>query len=379
MSCTEILIVCEPSQAGVFRHVDQIVRHLEGSEFHFTIACPADSLLRISLADLPVAFKQAEMHSMRPDRFFLAMISLLKIMWHSRFNVVHIHSSKAGVYGRIIARLYGMKIIYTPHCFSFVSVQSSQCRAWLYLQVERILGRITDILICITESELQLANRKKIIPASRLHLLCNYANEEKYFPMTASFKLRSDIGMSAADKVIVTISRFDIQKAPQDFMRMCMELRRRRPHLHFIFIGSDGPQRQECMEDIKELSIENLLTWVPWTDQLQNYLALADVVVLNSLWEGAPACLLEAMLMAKPFVATNLPGTRDLVSKGDCGILLPVKEPEQMADVVNSLLNNYERRMKMGQTGYLIAKKYYTPEASMRGLRELYLQIAGGA
>ena len=107
-----------------------------------------------------------------------------------------------------------------------------------------------------------------------------------------------------------------------DFVTVADALLRKRPSARFLFIGEDGPLRPAMEQKIRALRLQNKIVIRSWTNDLPAFVALIDVVVLNSLWEGLPLSIIEAMAMAKPIVATSLPGTRELIVDSDCGILV---------------------------------------------------------
>jgi glycosyltransferase involved in cell wall biosynthesis len=374
----EILCVCEPLTFGVPMYVEQVVRRLEGDTFHFTLACPRSSTLRSRLTDTSVEFVNVEMQAgLNPAREFEAALQLWRGLRGKPFDVVHFHSSKAGLLGRPLTAVLNLPSVFTPHCFSFESVRGSKLKFGTYCLVEKILGRLTDRLVCVAETERDLALRLKITAPERVILAPCFADAKRWGPRPPSAALKAELGIPQDHYIVGTVSRFYPQKAPLDFARLAERITRQREDVTFLFVGANGPLRQEFEQFLRERDLARRVILCPWVDDITEAVALMDIVVLNSLWEGLPLSLIEAMAMGKPILATDISGNRELVGGAGCGLLSPAGQPELMAVDLLRLLRSRNLMRTLGGKGRQTAQAKYSLEASARIHEEIYLSLAG--
>lgn len=359
MNPIKVLCVCEPVKSGVPVYVEQVVRRLEGSEFHFVVACPQGSILRKRLANTGIDIVDADMRPLSILSGAKASFQLWRIFKRERFDIVHLHSSKAGLLGRPVCKLLGLRTVYTPHCFSFESVRSSNAKFRCFLTSEQILGRATDSLACVSEGEREIARQYGIVPEERIKVIPCFADASRWTPRPASATLKQELGIPLHSRVVGTVSRFYQQKAPKDFVTMAAGLLRSYPETRFLFVGEDGPLRAEVEEYICQLGLQDRVILRIWTEELCELVALMDVVVLNSLWEGLPLSLIEAMSMGKPIVSTDLPGPRELIVNDGCGSLVPPSQPEAMAKAVERLFESPELLATLGASGRRTVQSQY--------------------
>jgi glycosyltransferase involved in cell wall biosynthesis len=376
----QVLCVCEPLAAGVPVYVEQLVRKLEGPRIHFTVACPAKSILRQRLAGSAVTFAEVDMHrGLNPLTESRAMLQLWKLIRGKKFDVLHLHSSKAGLLGRLLARFRKLPTVFTPHCFSFESVHDINAKFRSYLMAERKLGKATDVLACVSSYERELALRYGIVPAERIVMVPCFVDVQRWTLRGYPEGLKSKLGISANYKVVGTVSRFHVQKAPLDFARMAELVLRQRPEITFLFIGEDGPLRGEFLQYLRSRGLAERVILEPWTDDpeyLTQCVAMMDVFVLNSLWEGSPLAIIEAMAMERPVVATDIPALREMVQEAGCGLLSSPGHPERMAADVLRVLDSPELAHTLGANGRREAMTKYSLDKIAERHAELYFSLA---
>jgi glycosyltransferase involved in cell wall biosynthesis len=376
MNPIKVLCVCGPVKSGVPVYVEQVVRRLEGSEFHFVVACPQGSILRKRLANTGIDIVDADMRQLSILSSAKASFQLWRILKRGRFDIVHMHSSRAGLLGRPVCKLLGLRTVYTPHGFSFESIQSSKAKFRCYLLAEQILGRATDWMACVSEHEREKALRYRIVRAERACVIHGFADSNRWTQRPASISLKRELGIPLNSRVVGTVSRLCPDKAPKDFAAMAAALLRNCPEVRFVFVGEDGPLHAEVVGYIRQLGIQDRVILRTWTDNICEFVALMDVVVLNSLTEGLPLSLIEAMAMGKPIIATDLAATRELTANGGCGLLVPASDPEAMANAVQRLLESPEILATLGESGRRRMHSQYSVEQAVQKTAELYRELA---
>jgi glycosyltransferase involved in cell wall biosynthesis len=376
----EVLCVCEPLAAGVPVYVEQLVRKLEGPRIHFTVACPLMSILRQRLAGSGADLAEVDMHrGLNPITESRAFLQLWRLIGSRKFDLLHLHSSKAGLLGRIITAFRKVPTIFTPHCFSFESVQDINLKFRSYLLAERKLGSLTDILVCISSYERELALRYVIVPADRIVMIPCFVDTRRWTLGKYPESMKARLGIPANHKVVGTVSRFYLQKGPIDFARTAELILRQRSDVTFLFIGEDGPLRGEFQEYLRKKGLSARVILEPWTDDadyLTQCVAIMDVFVLNSLWEGSPLAIIEAMAMERPIVATDIPALREMVQEAGCGLLSSPGRPDLVANDILRVLDSPDLAHALGSHGRREAIAKYSLDKSAEMYERLYFSLA---
>lgn len=301
-SSLRVVHVCEPIASAAAVHVEQLVRHLHGVS---TLACPSDSVLNYRLADTGVEIVNIEMkRGLHPVGDLRAGRSLAHLVHRRSFDIAHLHSFKAGLIGRVSAKIFHIPTVFTPHCFSFLSQRGRPALFKALVALERAFGHVTDRLVCVSQEELQIAVQLRIVPAARATYIPNFVDLARWNPRRTNLALKEKLGIPEAHQVVGTVSRYFPQKAPLDFLRMANIVASAKRDVSFLFIGEDGPLRREVHAYAREHRLSEKVTFHCWTDHVPDLVSLMDVFVLNWLWEGLPLTILEAMAMKKPIVAT---------------------------------------------------------------------------
>jgi glycosyltransferase involved in cell wall biosynthesis len=253
---------------------------------------------------------------------FKSLASIYLLLLREKPDIVHLHSSKAGLLGRVAAKLAGArKIIYTPNAWSFYQKQGIMRR--MYIIAERMLGRITDVVICVSESEAEDAIRNRICPGRKIELVHNGVSTEALHCRRKRENERFTVGWAG---------RNCRQKNLQMLMRVADAL----PKIRFVAITDRA---------ISHRNIECLR----WADDMRRFYCQTDILANTSLYEGMPYTVLEAMAARKPVVATNAAGNRDAIEDGKTGFL--VSSRHGMVEAIRRLAGDKSLRISMGNAG----------------------------
>jgi glycosyltransferase involved in cell wall biosynthesis len=356
---------------GAQKVVCHIAAGLEPERFAVTAACaPGGELVRW-LEGLPGGVKVVEMPALKrnpsPLNDLKAFWQLYRLMRRERYDVVHCHSSKAGILGRLAAYLAGVpKIYFTVHGWGINRYQSLPVR-FFYVWAERLAGTVSTKVICVSRRDFAKARSWRLVTAGKLALIYNGLPAPKMLPGA----LRRELGLSAGDILIGTVARL----APPKEVLFLLEVARRmadRPDVFFVFIG-DGPLRAECEAFIKKHGLEGKVFMPGAREDAPGLLADLDVFVLFSRWEGLPLTVIEAMQAGLPVVANAVGGVGEQVVPGQTGLLIEALEPEAAERSLRELIADPAKRKQMGERGRRRAAELFSlPEMTGR-YRELYL------
>jgi glycosyltransferase involved in cell wall biosynthesis len=267
-----------------------------------------------------------------------------------KIDIVHTHSSKAGILGRWAARLAGVKmIIHTVHGWGFNDHQRSWVRSF-FVRLERAAARITTRLIVVSSRDKRYGLEHRIGTASQYVLVPYGIDPEAFHPEASPGSLRRELGISDAALVVGSISCLKEQKAPQDFLALASAVASRVSGVKFLVAG-DGALRPEVEKLRGDLGLGADVFLLGWRRDIPRFLKAIDVFVLTSKWEGLPISVLEAMASFRPVVVTDTGGVLDLIKEGENGCLVPVGDVPGMARKVVDLLLDREARCRLGEAG----------------------------
>ncbi len=284
-----------------------------------------------------------EMIAPRSD--LLAIGRLERIFRQREFDVVHTHCAKAGAVGRVAARRAGVpRIVHTFHGFPFHQFQSA-ARRQAYVSIERRLGRITDVALCVGSGVTAEAIRRELIAPQRVRTIGVVVDGPDRVRASMSARLpqarrraRLALGLPADAAVVGAVGRLTFQKAPEDFITAIQELGR--PDVIGVWVGG-GELAERIARRARRLSGPRVILAGERTDVL-GLLPAFDVFALPSLYEGLPTVVVEAMICGVPVIATAVNAVPDLVVPGETGLLVPPGRPGQLAAAIRYLLDSPE-------------------------------------
>ncbi len=306
----------------------------------------------------------------RPIQDSITLLKLWRLFRRERPDIVHTHSSKAGILGRLAARLAGVPVIFhTYHGFGFNDFQPRLIKT-LYIWLERITGRVTNQTVIVSYANAKRAEDSGIV-RNNDWILCRDAISLEQFmqPGPRRTKLR-EWNVPENRVVAGMVACFKRQKSPLDFVEVAARVLKETDRVHFIMAG-DGELRPAIEARIRDLGISSHITLLGWQKDMPEVYRNLDVVVLTSLWEGLPCVFSEAMAAGLPIVATHVDGAREAIIDGDNGFLHGPHDVEGMAKSVLKLVENPALREAMGSRGKSRVSEFDI-DTSVRALESAY-------
>jgi glycosyltransferase involved in cell wall biosynthesis len=220
-----------------------------------------------------------------------------------------------------------------------------------YLRIEDLLTRFANLVIPNSKSGKEFLITRGIKPEN-ISVIYNGINVQRLIPNPSdTVRIRDTLGISENMKVVgISASLFEL-KDHDTFLRAAHIISGTMPQVKYIILG-EGPLRQTLEQTASELGIESKVVFAGNQTEVSPYLSVFDVACLCSKEpEGCSNAILEAMALGKPVVATNAGGNVELVEDGKTGFLVPVQNPQALADAILSLLDNPEQAKEMGRQG----------------------------
>lgn len=295
--------------------------------------------------------------SMNPLAALRSMVALVKLFRRERFDVLQVHTPVAALIGRIAARIAGIPlVVYTAHGFYFHDEMPRRKRA-LFVALERFGGRLTDLLFSQSAEDAEEAVKEGIAPRERVLAIGNGVDVSCFDParVGAGETARATLGIPAEAFVVGMIGRQVREKGVAEFLAAAADLAQRFPKIWFLLIGerlpSDHASGVEDEFSAAKAQLGERLVAPGLRSDIPQMLATMDLFCLPSWREGMPRTIIEAMMMAKPVVATDIRGAREEVVAEETGVLVPTRAPGQLAAAIERFVRDPAWGTQLGQAG----------------------------
>jgi glycosyltransferase involved in cell wall biosynthesis len=331
------------------------VSHLNETKFHRVLVTGESGILDHEAKILPnvnvfqVPSMVRQIHPIKDGYTLWKLTALLKRL---QPTIVHTHSSKAGILGRLAARLAKVPIvIHSIHGFGFTPHQHPLHRQVL-VSAERLASRWTTRFFAVSEANRQQGILRRLFSADKCVVIRSGVDLEALNSTQVDVsRKKRELGLDPVRPVVGTIGPFKRQKAPLDFVRMASRVARARPDVQFVMVG-DGELRSEVETELRGCGLVSSVHLLGWRRDVAEILRCLDVFVLTSLWEGLPRVYLEALASGVPIVGTRVDGAEEVIRDGVNGYLLKpgdvdglsvrvlqvLSSPEELTQNKNSLL-----------------------------------------
>ena len=332
---------------------------------------------RADRSGIPVEVIPELLRSIHPYYDLVAFFKILGVLRKGKYDIVHTHSSKAGLLGRIAAKLTRVPIIiHTVHGLPFHDYQGKVMHR-IFVIAEKIGAMVSDKIITVTHTISQKA------------LAAGVGRPEQFVTVRSGFEmdqfighhnntraLRRELGLKTQDTVVGTIARFSALKGHQYILDVVPEVVRRVPNTKFLFVGS-GELEEHFKKQVEESNLQDrvLFAGLVAQERIGSFIAIMDVVVHTSLLEGLARVLPQALAGKKPVVCFDIDGAHEVVKDGLSGHLVPPRQLTELANAIVDLLTNKRKARLFGSNGQAIVRKDWTQEAMVDGIDVVYREL----
>lgn len=315
--------------------------------------------------------------ALHPLKDLVALWRLWRFLRRGRWDVVHTHSSKAGILGRLAARMAGVPhVVHTVHGWGFTPGQSAPVHA-LYVFLEWLCAFCCDTLVVVAGVDREDGLARGIGRASQYRLVRSGIEVEAYRDVaTTAAEARARLGLPGDAFVVGCVGRLSPQKAPLDMVEGFAALARARPDARLVLVG-DGPLRAEVESRVAALRLDGRVHLPGLRRDVPELLRAFDVFALASRWEGLPRVFPQAMAAGLPVVATRVDGAADAVEDGVTGRLVEVGDAAGLGRALLELAADPERRRRMGEAGRARVDEF-SAARMVRRLEGIYAALAAG-
>lgn len=293
---------------------------------------------------------------------------LIHIIKEGHFDIVNTHLWLADVMGRVAAMTARAPIIIST---------AQNVDIWKKIThrlVDWILAFRTTLIIAVSLAVKDYYTRVVKIPDRKILVIPNAIDIAPFENIGAIHYLYPEFDLKEDDFILACVGRLNYQKGHSYLFESVKLVKDLLPNLKIIVVG-EGEERNVLENLVAALGIQNMVRFVGQRKDIPQILNLSQGLVLPSLFEGLPLCVLEAMAAGRPVIATDVGGTREIVAAGETGYLVPSKSPSALATAIQSLAANPANRQKMGQRAKEIVRRKYSIETITKKTEQLFTTL----
>ncbi|HOF04812.1 MAG TPA: glycosyltransferase family 4 protein [Syntrophales bacterium] len=337
-------------------------------------AAAEENMARVQAAGVKTFIVPELVRPVAPLRDLRAFLRIRGLIRRLAPQIVHTHTSKAGIIGRLAAFSAGVPVVvHTPHGHVFWGYFGAVASRF-FITLEKSASRLTDRLIMLTGQEKADHLRYRIAPPDKFVVIHSGVCLEPFLQITAAdSRPDSDPAFPPDSFVIGTIGRLTAIKGQRYLLEAAAGLLREIPELICIIVG-EGELRRELAARAASLGMGERAFFPGWRRDVPSYMAALDLFVMPSLNEGMGRVVVEAMAAGRAVIASDVGGLRDLVVHGENGLLVPPGNAAALAAAIRTLYRDPKRRRIMGQNGRMKAPAF-SAAAMIKKIDELYMNL----
>lgn len=331
----------------------------------------SEALVREGVPHIPLPSLSRAWAPVSDMRTCLALVQLFRA---NRFEIVHTHNPKTGVFGRIAARLAGVPVVVnTVH--GLYGIGGGRIRRAMFLGMERLAAARSDFEFCQSNEDLELLRRLRIIRPDRSQFIGNGVDLERFNPDAVDrAAARAALGLDDSTLVVGTVGRLVWEKGYREFFAAAEHVRSQRPAVQFVVVGphdevtGDGVARGL----IEEMDRRGVIRFLGLRDDMPVVYRAMDLFVLASHREGFPRSAVEAAAMGLPMILTDIRGCREVVTDWHNGFLVPTRDPRALAATILRLADDAALRSRFGAANLEIARLRFDERRIIGQIIEVY-------
>lgn len=368
----KILFVLRPVEGGIKKYILTLTRGLDKNKFKIYLASPENIIDNDSsckdIIFIPLKIKG----EINPILDIIAIKNLVKIVKKEKIDIISSQGFKATFLSAIAGKLTSVPTVSTVHTFLFSPLWSKK-RIKIYKLVARLLFKYIRKIIVVSRSigrELEnigVDKNKIVVIYNGISCSMQYKNID--ISIT-----KEKLGFKKESFVVGNISRFVPHKGIEYFLKAIPEVINKYPQIRFLLVG-DGPEKENILNIISCLHIENLLTILPYQKNIEDVLGIIDILVVSSVTEGLPYTVLEAMLYGIPVVATEVGGIPEIIEDEKDGILIPPYNASKISEKIINLFEDESKRKKISYYGRKKIMESFTEDIMIKKTEDVYFLI----
>ncbi|SCX95296.1 glycosyltransferase [Flavobacterium anhuiense] len=358
------------SVGGVDVSLRQILHNLDTENFE-NIVIHGNSDTQNEFVDKdakPIGYYRLPIYREISFRYDLsAILKAWKIIRKEKPDLIHSHSTKGGVIGRIVGFLTGVKVLHTPQAFSFLSAESKTKRSF-FLKIEKLLSKGKTVLVASSQSELNRAVNEVGFPKSKTNLFNNAIEPiEKIYDLS--------IPKTWPDQYLCTVGRPCYQKNIEELIEVLYELNKIVDvHLVILGLGHHADHIRQVEDLIEKLNLKNKVTLLNWTtrEDVLNIISKSKIYLSTARYEGLPYSVIESLALSIPSIVSDCDGNRDLIVNNYNGYCIKENNTVEFSKKINVLLQDEKLYNEFSKNAKETFEKNHNIYKKIKDLESIY-------
>ncbi len=310
-----------------------------------------------------------------PRRDSAALYEIVRLLRRERYDVVHTHSSKAGILGRVAARIAGTPaVVHTMHGPTGLHDGMPVWKRHAFKAAERFAGRCTDHMIAVSDKTRHHIVELGLVGADKTRTIYSGIDFARLDRPWDPGPIRAELALPAGTQIVLFVGRLDDAKAPDVLVSAFAQVVRIRPKTVLVLVGS-GELEPALRAQIGSLGLEGKVRFLGTRHDVPAILRVADVFALSSRYEGVGRALTEAMLLGVPVVAPEIFGIPEVVHHGETGMLFQRGDDRALAQALVDLLADPVRARRLGDNGRSLTRRMFDGDVMVRAIEEVYEEL----
>ncbi len=306
-------------------------------------------------------------------KMLVSIYKVYKIFNKQKYDIVHVHSPIGSIIGRISAKLAGIPfVIYTAHGFYFHD-DMPKIKYNFYFYIEKFLSKFTDLIFTQSFEDYKTAVKFNFLSKDKIFSIGNGVDKNKFDPLIDKSiikKYKSELNISKNQFIVGMISRLVREKGLIEFLKAAQSIFQKNSNIVFVLIGerlsSDHDKDIKKELDFAKNLMKDNLKILGEREDIRELISILDLFCLPSWREGMPRSIIEAMMMAKPVIGTDIRGSRELILHKKTGLIIPVNNKKKLEDAITFFIKHKNLRNIYGHNGRKRAEIYFNEENVIR-------------
>lgn len=363
-----LYVITKSEIGGAQTHLMEVVRYMHYAGHDVLVVTGTAGWLTNELAAIGVDYEILPdlVREINPAKDIKTINYICRILEDKHPDIIHCHSSKAGIVGRIAGAIKNVPAVFTAHGWAFTSGVSPAKRI-IYTAIEHIMLGITKRVICVSEFDRQLAKRWFLHNYNRIVTVHNGIVDKKF--------INSTVREYTLPLKLVSVARFSHQKNNMELIKAVEQINKLYSGSLQLNMVGDGPLLFEAQAYVTSHKLENEVYFLGSRTDVDDILNQNDIFCLISNYEGLPISIIEAMRAEMPIIASDVGGVNELVKDGVNGFLIPRGNISELVDKLKYILEHKELIKSMGEASRKIYEEEYTADRMNQKILSVYNEV----